>query len=84
MLSPFHEFSIYFFADEWFFAERTVDNYFASYVLTEPRKPGSPTNLTEGDTLIMVGKVAVSLRWLPPKKSDLPISRYKVSLVGLT
>jgi hypothetical protein len=48
------------------------------YLLAEPRKPGPPTNLTEGDTLIMGDKVAVTLHWFPPRKSDLPVSRYKV------
>ncbi|ELU04353.1 hypothetical protein CAPTEDRAFT_221479 [Capitella teleta] len=44
----------------------------------EPEPPGPPANLTEGDTLIMEGKVAVTLKWLPPLKSHLRISRYKV------
>ena len=46
----------------------------------EPHKPGPPTNLTEGDTLIMGDKVAVTLHWFPPTHSDLPISRYKAKL----
>lgn len=44
----------------------------------EPKKPGPPTNVTEGDTLIMGDKVAVNLHWYHPKKSDLPVSRYKL------
>lgn len=44
----------------------------------EPRPPNPPSNLTEGDTLILGGKVAVSIHWLPPIKSDLPVTRYKV------
>jgi len=46
----------------------------------EPRKPGPPTNLTEGDTLIMGDKVAVTLHWFPPSHSDLPVSRYKATI----
>lgn len=44
----------------------------------EPRRPGPPTNLTEGDTLIAGGKMTVTIRWFPPKKSDLPVTRYKL------
>lgn len=44
----------------------------------EPRRPGTPVNVTEGDTLIMGDKVAVNIHWLHPIKSHLPISRYKV------
>ena len=50
----------------------------------EPRKPGPPTNLTEGDTLIMGDKVAVTLHWFPPIHSDLPVSRYKATLASLS
>jgi len=50
-----------------------------SRVYAEPRKPGPPTNVTEGDTLIMGDKVAVTLHWFPPGHSDLPVSRYKAS-----
>jgi len=49
----------------------------------EPHKPGPPTNLTEGDTLIMGDKVAVTLHWFPPSHSDLPVSRYKATLSPL-
>lgn len=44
----------------------------------EPRRPGPPTNLTEGDTLIAGGKMTVTIRWFPPIKSDLPVTRYKL------
>lgn len=44
----------------------------------DPEKPGPPTNLTEGDSLITENKVAVTIHWSPPSVSDLPISRYKM------
>jgi len=53
-------------------------------VRAEPRKPGPPTNVTEGDTLIMGDKVAVTLHWFPPGHSDLPVSRYKATLTHIS
>jgi hypothetical protein len=47
-------------------------------VSREPQRPDRPSNLTEGDTLVIDGKVAVTVHWSPPKNTDLPISRYKV------
>ena len=45
----------------------------------EPSKPYAPLNLTVGDTVIADGHVSVTLHWLPPMQSDLPVSRYKAS-----
>lgn len=44
----------------------------------DPERPGPPTNLTEGDSLIKDNKVSVTLHWSPPTVSDLPIARYKI------
>ena len=48
--------------------------------MVEPNSPGMPRNLTEGDTIIKNSKIGVIIKWLPPKRSDLPVSRYKVLL----
>jgi len=45
----------------------------------DPERPDPPSNITEGDTVIEDGKVAVTIHWSPPVNSDLPVSRYKVS-----
>lgn len=45
----------------------------------DPARPEPPGNLTEGDTVVVDGRVAVTVQWVEPKKADLPISRYKVS-----
>jgi len=52
-------------------------------IFTEPRHPDPPRNVTEGDTLIMGDKMAVTIHWFPPNKSDLPITRYKVDKSGI-
>jgi len=44
----------------------------------DPTRPDPPSNLTEGDTVIEDGRVAVTVHWSPPPNSDLPVSRYKV------
>lgn len=46
---------------------------------TDPERPDPPSNVTEGDTVIEDGKVAVTIHWSPPVNSDLPLSRYKAS-----
>jgi len=46
-------------------------------MVVEPRKPYAPLNVTEGDTVIADGRVAVTIHWMPPLESDLPITRYK-------
>ncbi len=46
--------------------------------VSEPQAPGAPQNLTEGQTVIKDNKLSVTIHWLAPKKSDLPIARYKV------
>jgi len=35
--------------------------------------------VTAGETLVADGQVSVTVHWLPPLESDLPITRYKVS-----
>jgi len=45
----------------------------------DPERPDPPSNITEGDTMIEDGRVAVAIHWSPPVNSDIPISRYKVS-----
>ncbi|ELU04352.1 hypothetical protein CAPTEDRAFT_221478 [Capitella teleta] len=47
-------------------------------LLKEPEPPGAPTNLTEGETLIMEGKMAVTVKWMPPHTSHLRVDRYRV------
>ena len=58
-----------------------IDKHYALF-LTEPRPPSVPQNLTEGDTSIHDGKVSISIHWKPPRKSDLPVTRYKVRPPG--
>ena len=45
----------------------------------EPQAPSQPVNLTEGETVIEKDKISITVHWKPPKKSDLPVHRYKVS-----
>ena len=42
-------------------------------------RPDPPSNITEGDTVIEDGRVAVTVHWSPPANSDLPVSRFKVT-----
>ena len=58
-------------------------SYFQLYSFlsfTEPLPPGAPQNLTEGDTKFEDGRLTVKVHWDPPKKSDLPVARYKVNI----
>ena len=52
-------------------------NYLINF-LVEPQAASPPTNLTEGETILTKNKLSVTMHWLPPKKSDLPVIRYKV------
>ena len=49
---------------------------------TEPRKPYAPLNLTAGETLVADKRVSITIHWLPPLESDLPITRFKASGFG--
>lgn len=48
--------------------------------VAEPGKPGAPVNVTEGETIIADGQIAIEFHWSPPSVSDIPVSRYKVNL----
>ena len=54
---------------------------YVSFDFTEPANPSAPLNLTEGETVIEKDKISIIIHWLPPKKTDLPIHRYKVSVL---
>ncbi|CAH1781660.1 unnamed protein product [Owenia fusiformis] len=44
----------------------------------EPRSPSEPTDFREGGFTLHDGMVNVRLLWEEPRKSDLPISKYKI------
>ncbi|XP_074657809.1 anosmin-1-like [Tubulanus polymorphus] len=44
----------------------------------EPRVPGQPMNLTEGETTIHDGLIDKQIRWSPPAYSDIPVTRFKI------
>lgn len=44
----------------------------------EPQAPGQPTNITEVSMKVVSGQVSTTISWQPPRKTDLPITRYKI------
>lgn len=48
----------------------------------EPEPPNAPENVTEGDIEVNGQEISATVHWLPAK-SDLPITRYKVTLALL-
>lgn len=56
----------------------------ALWLVAEIQAPSTPRNLTESGFTIHDGKIDLNVSWLAPSRSDLPIIKYKVTLLGIS